>query len=325
MNDYPVNKTKWHNPREKIWGFHVHQELPIDDFQKALVIQNECAKFLKKHHVTIDASDAIAPGYGPHLDYMWELRVEGSPKNTVLEKLGLAISYMAINRFGLSAYIHPLMQDPTLPEEIALAAEGRENQANALWFSYRVPQDQAFFFNPPKDDNNRIIDTRTSRVMEEKKKKYLLKIGRIQLKNAVFREPSEVIIHGFHIHLDYIEEQESLALSVFDNFLIYLLGENIRPSSTRLYDPRENGPHEQRGWEVKFETENKIILEQIGIAVAWLMCNRKGLSIFMHPVTWEEGDYSEEHKAHDKYSFFIGDLPTLDLSFFSDKIENEAE
>ena len=46
---------------------------------------------------------------------------------------------MAINRFGLSAYIHPLMQDPTLPEEIGLAVEGRDNQANALWFGYRVP------------------------------------------------------------------------------------------------------------------------------------------------------------------------------------------
>lgn len=319
-----INKIEWHNPREKIWGFHVHQELSIDDFTKSLVIQNECAEFLKKHDMMIDASDVITPGYGPHLDYMWELRVESTPKNKVLEKLGIAISYMAINRFGLSAYIHPLMQDPTLPEEIALAVEGRENQANALWFSYRVPQNQDFFFNPPKDKNNRIIDTRTSRVMQNHQRNELLNVGKIKLKNDVFEDPSDIIVHGFHIHLDYFKEQEDLALTVFDKFLIYLLSENLRPTSTRLYNPRENGPHMQQGWEVKFETQDTKILEQIGIAIAWLMCNRQGFSIFMHPVTWEEGDYREELKAHEQYSFFLGNLPELDLSFFSNKIKDNA-
>lgn len=315
-----INQIEWHDPREKIWGFHVHQELPIDDFAKSLVIQNECGEFLKQHDITIDASDVIMPGYGPHLNYMWELRVENETKNKVLEKLGMAISYMAINRFGLSAYIHPLMQDPALPEEIALAAEGRDNQANALWFSYRVPQKQDFFFNPPKDENNKIIDTRTSRVMSSHERNELLSLGKNQLQDQAFQDPSKIIIHGFHLHLDYFEEQENLALIVFDQFLIYLLGENLRPTSTRLYGQRENGPHLQRGWEVKFETQDKTILARIGVAVAWLMCNRQGLSIFMHPVTWEEGDHREELKAHDKYAFFIGDLPELDLSFFSNKM-----
>lgn len=27
-----MNQIEWHNPREKIWGFHVHQELPIEDY-----------------------------------------------------------------------------------------------------------------------------------------------------------------------------------------------------------------------------------------------------------------------------------------------------
>jgi len=315
-----MNPIEWHNPREKIWGFHVHQELPIEDFSKALVVQNDCAEFLKRHNIPIDASDVITPGYGPHLDYMWELRVESASKNNVLEKLGIAISYMAINRFGLSAYIHPLMQDPTLPEEMALAAEGRDNQANALWFSYRVPQKQDFFFNPPKDENNNIVDTRTSRVMPTQEINELLNIGKNKLQGQLFQDPSKIIIHGFHIHLDYFTEQEDLALTIFDKFLVYLLSENLRPTSTRLYGPRENGPHVQRGWEIKFETPDRTILERIGIAVAWLMCNRQGFSIFMHPVTWHEGDYREELKAHEEYSFFLGNLPELELSFFSDKI-----
>ena len=313
-------QIEWHNPRDQIWGFHVHQELPIEDFSTALVIQNDCAEFLKRHNIPIDSSDVITPGYGPHLDYMWELRVESASKDNVLEKLGITISYMAINRFGLSAYIHPLIQDATLPEEMALAAEGRYNQANALWFSYRVPQNQVFFFKPPKDDNNNIIDTRTSRIMPTQARNELLNIGKSKLEGQLFQDPSNTIIHGFHIHLDYFSEQEDLALTIFDKFLVYLLGENLRPTSTRLYGPCENGPHIQRGWEIKFETQDRTILERIGIAIAWLMCNRQGFSIFMHPVTWHEGDYREELKAHEAYSFFLGDLPELDLRFFSDKI-----
>jgi len=54
------------------------------------------------------------------------------------------------------------------------------------------------------------------------------------------------------------------------------------------------------------------------------MCNRQGFSIFIHPVTWHEGDYREELKAHEECSFFLGDLPELELSFFSDKIIDDS-
>jgi aromatic ring-cleaving dioxygenase len=312
-------QLEWHDPREKIWGFHVHQELPLDDFTKALVVQEDCHAFLKSHDVPVDAADVIAPGYGPHLDYMWELRVENAPRQSVLEKLGLAISYMAINRFGLSAYIHPLMHDTALPAEAALAEEGRDNQTNALWFGHRVPQKQEFFFNPPKDAANNIVDTRTPRIVAAKERAELLTAGKSKLQGKSFQSPEKIIVHGFHIHMDYTPAQAQLALTIFDRFLVYLLGIGMRPTSTRLYAPRENGPHVQGGWEVKFETEDKTILADIGIAIGWLMCNRQGLSLFMHPVTWQEGDYREEHKSHAEYAFFLGDLPELDLSFFTDK------
>jgi aromatic ring-cleaving dioxygenase len=314
-----LKQLEWHDPFSKIWGFHVHQELQLKDFSKALVIQQKCNQFLKQHAIPIDAEDVIKPGYGPHLDYMWELRVE-SAKSNALENMGVAIAYMAINRFGLSAYIHPLMQDPALPEEEELAIEGKENQANALWFSYRVPQMQDFFFNPPKDDNNKIIDTRTSRIMSSEDRSTLVTLGEGQLKNQSFQDPSKIIIKGFHIHMDYAKDEKDLAYAIFDKFLTYLLDVNMRPTSTRLYGPNENGPHVKGGWEVKFETQDKTILKKIGIAIAWLMCNRQGLPVFMHPVTWDKGNYREELKAHKEYSFFLGELPVLDLTFFSNKI-----
>ncbi|MHB1946956.1 MAG: DOPA 4,5-dioxygenase family protein [Gammaproteobacteria bacterium] len=309
--------NNWLDPRQKIWGFHVHQELPRAEFAKALVIQSNASRFLKSKGIPIDNDDAIKPGYGPHLDYMWELRVESVTEN-VLEKMGLAISYMMINRSDLSAYLHPLMHDPNLPDEEALATEGRENQNNALWFSYRVPQNQDFFFNPPKDHNNQILDTRTSRILCEDEKKALIMEG--MKIPQVFLDPYQKIINGFHIHMDFQDEQKELALMIFDNFLLFLSNASLYPTSTRIYAAGENGPHLWQGWEVKFETSDPMILTHIGIAIGWLMCNRKGLSVFMHPVTWEEGDHIEELKAHKEYSFFLGEQVPLDLSFFSNKI-----
>ena len=315
----PAKPISWQDPRNKIWGFHVHQELALENFAESLVVQSQCAAFLQKNGIVINADDVMKPGYGPHLNYMWELRVERSAQP--LEHMGLAISYMAVNRFGLSAYIHPVMHDESLPIEAALAAEGRYNQANALWFSQRVRQNQDFFFNPPKDKHNQLIDTRSPRICSRQERKHLYDAGKAKFQYIDFFDPYQAIINGFHIHMDFSRREEETALLVFDNFLRFLLEIGLRPSSTRLYGPGENGPHIQQGWEVKFETQDKRILQKIGIAIGWLMCNRQHLSVFIHPVTWEEGDHPTEFKAHAEYSMFIGDLPPLDLNFFKKKFE----
>ncbi len=161
--------------------------------------------------------------------------------------MGLAISYMMVNRFNLSAYIHPLMHDPSLSEEEALAAEGNDNQKNALWFGYKVPQKQEFFFNPLKDKNNRIIDTRTHRVLSAKEKDKLLLLGASELASLSFQDPFLIIRNGFHIHMDFLDSEAALRLKIFDQFLIFLINENLIPTSTRLYKPGENGPHELGG------------------------------------------------------------------------------
>ena len=159
--------------------------------------------------------------------------------------------------------------------------------------------------------------------MTQEEKEALLALSGPQLKKA-FKAPSQTIINGFHIHMDFSAENEALVLTVFDKLITFLLSENLRPTSTRLYAPRENGPHVLGGWEVKFETNDQSILSEIGIPIGWLMCNRQGLPVFIHPVTWTEGDYREELQAHEKYSFFLGNMPELDLSFFSNKIPNYA-
>lgn len=119
--------------------------------------------------------------------------------------------------------------------------------------------------------------------------------------------------------MDYSEEKSALALVIFENLLKYLKEIELAPSSTRTYGPKENGPHILGGWEIKFETTDITILSKIGLVIAWLMCNRQGFAVFMHPVTWEEGNHQEELKAHKEYAFFLEELPELDLTFFCQK------
>lgn len=306
---------QWKDPENILWGFHVHQELPEKDFARSLVIQSACKNFLVERGVTVDFDDVLREGYGPHINPMWELRVE-KQKSNVLEHMGAMISFLAVNRRDLPAYIHPLMHDESLSELEALRQEGETNQVNALWFGTRVEQHQDFFFNPPLTDDGCIVDTRSERVLSDSEKSAMKQQGHQAFGTITFHDPRNVIVRGFHIHMDYNEDEKALAGEVFDHFMYYLLGRGLRPSSTRQYAPKENGPHELGGWEVKFETRDPKVLETIGIAVGWLMCNRHGISVFFHPVSWEGGDNEEEINAHENYSFFLGFLPALDLDFF---------
>lgn len=301
------------NPQESIWGIHIHQELPLDEFKKSLVIQEACKQFLRQHQVAIDFEDRISPGYGPHLQYLWELRIENQADG-ILETLGLALSFMAINNHKMSAYIHPLRHNPTIDDD--LLTEGLLNQGNTLWIYKKVDQKQDFFFNPPRHQDGNVIDTRSERLITEQTYQQYLQEGQQLFANNSFKDPYETIVNGFHIHLDYRDEQHALAMAIFEAFNRYLNDINMPPSSTRIYPARVNGPHIDRGWEVKFETSDPSIIKNIGYAIAWLMCNRHDLPVFIHPVTWQPGDHEEEYKAHEQYAMFMGELPQLDLNFF---------
>ena len=329
-----VDAIVWHNPEDRIWGFHVHQELPLEDLPASLVLQDQARSYLQGRGITIDNDDVIKAGYGPHLQHMWELRVESipAPRMDVLKHLGAALSFVALNRGTRPAYVHPCMHDESLPVITQLRQEGETNQAEAVWFGEKVAQHQDFFFNPPLNVDGSVVDTRTSRLYATEDKAALLEQGLKQLsggdKSVVGPgdDPSKRV-RGYHIHVDYMPGQEEVAFAVYDRLIIYLLERKLRPSSTRIYKAHENGPHNQAGWEVKFEYTDhdpSATTEIIGIPIGWLMCNRQGLPVFLHCVAWEEGDLPEELRSHTDYSFFIGNLPSLDFGFFERLIENAS-
>lgn len=306
------------DPIKIIWGLHIHQDVPDSIFPQALVQRELLIAFLQKSNIAFDSADAFNAGYGAHLHPMWEIHIK-TLKENLLEKLGKIIGYLSVNQHPNPMYLHPLMHDNNLPEVELIKQEGETNQKNTLWFGKRVDQYHEFFDNPPLDKQGNVIDTRNPNKLSQNIINLKLNEGKKALPNFQDKDPFKKIIQGFHIHMDIPEAHISKANHIFDELMCYLLEHEIRPTSTRLYGPRENGPHINGGWEIKFERRDESPFEHIGIVVGWLMVNRGDLPVFMHPVTWEEGDSEEEIKAHQKYSFFLGNETDLDLSFFDGK------
>eukprot|EP00759_Apiculatamorpha_spiralis_P053193 PhF_6_TR6124/c0_g1_i1/m.9056 len=196
------------DPREAIWGFHVHQELPEEYFSDMLQLQTATKQYLQTRGVTPDFEDVFRPGYGPHINPMWELRVERQPKETVLEHFGAAVAFMAVNRGNFpSAYVHATMHDESLPGIQQLRQEGETNQKNAIWFGQRVTLKDDFFFNPPLTPEGAIVDTRTAHTLSVAERDEIRARG----KPIVYRKPEDVVIRGFHIHVDFQEADRAKA------------------------------------------------------------------------------------------------------------------
>ena len=313
-----INMTKDISP-SAVWGFHVHMELPGTVFEKALLVQDACREYLESRNVAIDATDVMKKGYGPHLEEMWELRVE-SQKENVLEHLGYIIAFMAINRGDLPAYIHPVMHDIKLPSIQQLKHEGETNQEQSLWFGERVNQLQDFFFNPPLTESGDIVDTRTSRIytadeITESKQRGLssLQSERSSLINKsqwATVDPKDVV-KGFHFHAEFDSSNENEALELHTRFLGYLKTMNVTPTSSTVHKAGEYFPFKKTCWVVKIESDDYFSV--FGEALAWCMCNRGPTPVYFLCKTWEglDADESAICFAHKNHSLFLDRLPSL--------------
>eukprot|EP01060_Flectonema_neradi_P001760 TRINITY_DN1109_c0_g3_i1.p1 TRINITY_DN1109_c0_g3~~TRINITY_DN1109_c0_g3_i1.p1 ORF type:complete len:325 (+),score=66.74 TRINITY_DN1109_c0_g3_i1:57-1031(+) len=296
-----------------VWGFHVHMELPGEEFQKSLLVQDACREYLEGREVKIDAMDVMKKGYGPHLEEMWELRVE-TQKDNVLGHLGHIIAFMAVNRGQLPAYIHPVMHDVTLPGIQQLKQEGETNQQQSLWFGVKVDQLQDFFFNPPLTENGDIVDTRSSRIYTEDEIKNSKQQGlesllaerstRITRSQWATVDPVDVV-HGFHFHAEFSPETSEKALQLQARFLAFLKSNDVVPTSTDVHKAGDYLPLKNACWVVKLESDDCFSI--FGEAIAWCMCNRGDIPLYFLCKTWEgqNVDYETLVAAHQNNSLFL--------------------
>lgn len=92
-------------------------------------------------------------------------------------------------------------------------------------------------------------------------------------------------LHGFHVHIYFDPTARDKATAVHDSLVAQFAGQPSRPQFTGIA-----GPHPVAQMQVIFRSENFT-----ADVLPWLMFNRQGLSILIHPLTDDE---VEDHTAH---------------------------
>ncbi|MBD2211464.1 4,5-dioxygenase [Calothrix sp. FACHB-156] len=106
-----------------------------------------------------------------------------------------------------------------------------------------------------------------------------------------------VAITGFHAHVYFDIATREAASRVREG-----LGANFDVQLGRWHD-KPIGPHPKSMYQVAFSPE------QFGKVVPWLMLNREGLDILVHPST---GDDVADHTDH---SLWLGNKLALNIHF----------
>ncbi len=103
-------------------------------------------------------------------------------------------------------------------------------------------------------------------------------------------------ITGYHAHVYYDEQTKPIAARVRER-----IEERFEVRMGRWHD-RPIGPHPRWSYQVAFEPA---LFSEI---VPWLMLNREGLTVFLHP---ETGEQVPDHRDH---PIWFGEALEVDLS-----------
>ncbi len=105
-------------------------------------------------------------------------------------------------------------------------------------------------------------------------------------------------IQGYHAHVYFDAQTLPTATAV-----VAAAGAELPVQVGRIHE-KPVGPHSRWSCQLAFERDD---FHQI---IAWLMSNRKGLTIFIHPLT---GDELVDHRDH---ALWMGSVEPLKLEVF---------
>lgn len=102
----------------------------------------------------------------------------------------------------------------------------------------------------------------------------------------------------FHAHLYFDKETLNIAKKIID------LAANFDFIKVGTVHEKTIGPHPMWSCQLLFKTEH------LNTILPWLMSNREGLKVFIHPLS---GDELKDHTIH---AMWLGEPVELDLSIF---------
>ncbi|SFG96258.1 DOPA 4,5-dioxygenase family protein [Neptunomonas qingdaonensis] len=108
-------------------------------------------------------------------------------------------------------------------------------------------------------------------------------------------------ISAYHAHVYFAAGSLNQAVSLCEN-----ARDNLPVAMGRVHQKRV-GPHPEWSCQLSFSANH------IGEVLPWLILNRNGLTVFLHPVTGNDLD------DHTKYITWLGDSKPLNIKMFLKK------
>lgn len=133
-------------------------------------------------------------------------------------------------------------------------------------------------------------------------------------------KPADHVTGGYDVHIHFDMKDKDHAYQVYENFLAFLKEEHIDFASAGFYtEVFDRSPHLKPMWEVDFKQKDHLF-ETMGIVISWLMLNREGLTVLIHPNT-ENRTRESKIRDHTIYTLWMGEPDTLnvDPEIFTDE------
>ncbi len=121
--------------------------------------------------------------------------------------------------------------------------------------------------------------------------------------NLEFRDPSMTTTTGlassYHAHIYFDAESRDRARALRE-----LISETFEGLGIGRFHEKHVGPHPRWSCQISFS------LDMFAVIVPWLMVNRDGLIIFLHPVT------DDDLADHKDFPLWMGEILPLGLDMF---------
>ncbi|MFT5679228.1 MAG: aromatic ring-cleaving dioxygenase [Myxococcota bacterium] len=130
------------------------------------------------------------------------------------------------------------------------------------------------------------------------------------------RLPSDWIQDGYDIHVVYTPPHQAGAHALHHAFLAFLTAQGI-PYDRPIIFEDPVGPWPTSMWQVLLKNPDPAAIERdLGRCVAWMMINRGGLSVMIHPNTTAESGFGGHLADHRDYRLWMGEPQVLKLDIF---------
>jgi len=129
------------------------------------------------------------------------------------------------------------------------------------------------------------------------------------------RSPNDSITGGYDVHLVFTKSQKKEAEHLFATCLSFLDEHGIKYQNHRVFsDPV--GPWPTGMWQLELPSSSRVY-HDLGMCISWLMLNREGFSVMIHPNTQKENEKGGALEDHGQNHLWLGKPVELKMSIFS--------